>query len=72
MRPQPMVYEEKDVFDRLHTSTTRKLGEAPQYDSPPIVAKTAVAPTTAVPPQKQKRNRWSLLGKKHASTISSI
>jgi hypothetical protein len=38
-RPQPIVYAEKDIFERLHTSTTRKLGEAPLYDSPPSMSK---------------------------------
>ena len=71
LRPQPMVYEKKDIFDRLHTSKTRKVGEAPQYDSAPILAKTKPVPaatTTAAAAPKQKKNRWSLLGKKHAST----
>jgi hypothetical protein len=66
-----MVYAEKDIFDRLHTSTTRKLGEAPLYDSPPVLAKTPVATTTVVP-QKQKKQRWSLLGKKNNAAISAI
>jgi hypothetical protein len=70
MRPQPIVYAEKDIFDKLHRSTTRKIGEAPLYDSPPIVAK-AVTTTTAVPQQKEKRNRWSMLGKKN-NTMSAI
>jgi hypothetical protein len=72
VRPQPIVYAEQDVFDRLHTSTTRKLGEAPLYDSPPTMTKAPVAATTAVPQQKQKKQRWSLLGKKHNTAISAM
>lgn len=71
-RPQPMVYTEKDIFDRLHTSTTRKLGEAPISDSSPVFTKAPVVTATAVPQQKQKKQRWSLLGKKNNATISAI
>jgi hypothetical protein len=69
-RPQPIVYAEQDIFDRLHTSTTRKLGEAPRYDSPPIRER---APVVAVVAQevKAKKQRWSLLGKKNAATIQT-
>lgn len=72
VRPQPIVYAEQDVFDRLHTSTTRKLGEAPVADSAPTLTKTAVATTVAAPQQKQKKQRWSLLGKKNNAAISAI
>ena len=72
VRPQPIVYAEQDVFDRLHTSTTRKLGEAPVYDSPPTLTKTPVATTAAAPQQKQKKQRWSVLGKKNNTAISAI
>jgi hypothetical protein len=69
-RPQPITYAEKDIFSRLHTSTTRKLGEAPLYDSPPVVIKTATATASPVAPEpKQKKQRWSLLGKKNNSHI---
>jgi hypothetical protein len=72
IRPLPIVYAEKDIFDKLHTSTTRKLGEAPLYDSPPVLVKNPVATTKAVPQQKQKKQRWSLLGKKNNAAISAI
>jgi len=67
-RPQPIVYAEKDIFERLHTSTTRKLGEAPLHDSPPVHVK---APVTTVVAQdaKPKKQRWSLLGKKNSAAI---
>jgi hypothetical protein len=69
-RPQPITYAEKDIFSRLHTSTTRKLGEAPLYDSPPVVIKRASTTATTVTPEpKQKKQRWSLLGKKNNSSI---
>jgi hypothetical protein len=69
-RPQPIVYGEQDIFDRLHTSTTRKLGEAPLYDSPPIREKAPVAAVVARE-VKAKKQRWSLLGKKNAATIQA-
>ena len=69
-RPQPIVYAEQDIFDRLHTSTTRKLGEAPLYDSPPIREKASVAPVVAQE-VKAKKQRWSLLGKKNAAAIQT-
>jgi hypothetical protein len=65
-RPQPIVYAEQDIFDRLHTSTTRKLGEAPLHDSPPIKAPVLKVVTQEVKPKKQ---RWSLLGKKNSAAI---
>jgi hypothetical protein len=69
-RPQPMVYAEKDIFERLHTSTTRKLGEAPLYDSPPVSVKTSTATVVALEP-KAKKQRWSLLGKKNSAAIEA-
>lgn len=69
-RPQPVVYGEKDVFSRLHTSTTRKLGEAPLYDRPPVVIKAPAATVTTVE-QKPKKQRWSILAKRNnAITVS--
>jgi hypothetical protein len=67
-RPQPIVYAEKDIFDRLHTSTTRKVGEAPLYDSPPPVK--IKTPTTVVTQEtKPKKARWSILGKKSTAVV---
>ena len=71
LRPQPIVYADQDIFDKLHTSTTRKLGEAPLYDSPPVVMKTPVVAKTTASRQKQKKNRWSLMSKR-SSTIAAI
>lgn len=68
-RPQPNVYAEQDIFDRLHTSTTRKLGEAPLYDSPP--SPKPKSPTVAVVEQKPKKQRWSLLGKKNTASVAA-
>ena len=67
-RPQPIVYADQDIFDRLHTSTTRKLGEAPLYDSPPIREKAPLAKVVAQE-VKPKKQRWSLLGKKNSAAI---
>lgn len=70
LRPQPIVYAEKDIFDRLHTSTTRKLGEAPLYDSPPVHLKSPSATVVAQAP-KAKKQRWSLLGKRNSAAIAA-
>lgn len=70
-KPQPNVYAEKDIFQRLHTSTTRKVGEAPLYDSPPVMAKSPVAPAVTELKQKNKKSRWSLMGKKNAAAIAA-
>ncbi|KAF4621642.1 hypothetical protein G7Y89_g14506 [Cudoniella acicularis] len=67
-RPQAIVYAEKDIFERLHTSTTRKLGEAPLYDSPPVEIKTPATNVVALE-QKQKKSRWSLMSKKSNATV---
>jgi hypothetical protein len=64
------VYAEKDIFERLHTSTTRKLGEAPLYDSPPMPIKSAVT-KVVVQEQKQKKQRWSLMGKRNSAAVAS-
>ena len=71
-RPQPVVYAEKDIFDRLHTSTTRKLGEAPLHETPqwPVNRKGPVA-TTVAQEMKPKKQRWSLLGKKNSAAIQA-
>jgi len=69
-RPQPIVYAEQDIFDRLHTSTTRKLGEAPLYDSPPVREKGPVAAVIAQA-AKPKKQRWSLLGKRNSAAIQA-
>ncbi|RDW77672.1 hypothetical protein BP6252_05725 [Coleophoma cylindrospora] len=72
LRPQPNVYAEQDIFDRLHTSTTRKLGEAPLYDSPPpVVMKTAVSSSKAID-QPPKKSRWSLRAKKNSAAIAAM
>ncbi|RFU28151.1 hypothetical protein B7463_g8182, partial [Scytalidium lignicola] len=70
-RPQPTVYGEQDIFDRLHTSTTRKLGEAPLYDTPPEPVKPVSKTTVAASAAKPKKQRWSLLGKKNTAAIAA-
>ncbi|KAI9792509.1 MAG: hypothetical protein M1835_007794 [Candelina submexicana] len=52
-RPQQV---EGSIFDNLHKSTTRRVGEAPLYDSPPPRPQAAVAApmkTQAVPPKRR-------------------
>jgi len=69
-RLQPVVYAEKDIFDRLHTSKDRKLGEAPILDAPPPRAPLVHAAVAAAP-VKAKKNRWSLLGKRKSAVVAS-
>lgn len=68
-RPQPIVYAEKDIFDRLHTSTTRKVGEAPLYDSPPPSKPKTPTSTVVAQEIKPKKQRWSILGKKNTTAV---
>ncbi|KAF7856289.1 hypothetical protein EAF04_009817 [Stromatinia cepivora] len=67
-RPEPVVFEDHNIFTRLHTSTTRKLGEAPIMSKPQIQLPKP-APVVVAPPTP-KRNRWTLMGKNNASPIS--
>ncbi|CAL3968059.1 unnamed protein product [Diplocarpon coronariae] len=53
-RSQAIIYAEQDIFARLHTSTTRKLGEAPIRDSPAPKTKDAMAPVV-----EKKKILWS-------------
>lgn len=70
-RPQPTVYGEQDIFDGLHTSTTRKLGEAPLYDSPPEPLRPVIKTTVTASAAKPKKQRWSLLGKKNTPATTA-
>lgn len=67
-RPQPVVYAENDFLGQLHTSTTRKLGEAPISSSPLVATKPALR--VVVQDGKPVKPRWSLMGKKNAATIT--
>ncbi|APA07346.1 hypothetical protein sscle_02g021160 [Sclerotinia sclerotiorum 1980 UF-70] len=64
-RPEPVVFEDHDIFTRLHTSTTRKLGEAPIMSKPQNQLPKP-APVIVAPP-KSKKSRWSLIGKHDVS-----
>jgi hypothetical protein len=66
-RSQPVVYAENDFLGQLHTSTTRKLGEAPLHSSPPVVVRPVL--DAMVQNGKPVKPRWSLMGKKNAATI---
>jgi len=63
-RPQPTTYVEKDIFQRLHTSTTRKIGEAPIMDSVPVKAQVTATVVAQEQKEKPKKARWSLMGKR--------
>ncbi|TGO65598.1 hypothetical protein BELL_1006g00010 [Botrytis elliptica] len=69
---QPVVFHNYDILQRLHTSTTRKLGEAPilkaptaevQVPKPVVVAPVAQKKPFAVAPLAE--SRWSRMGKKN-------
>jgi hypothetical protein len=70
-KPEGHNYPERDIFQRLHTSTTRKIGEAPLHDSPPVPVKSPTAPVVTDLKQKNKRSRWSMLGKKNPTPIAT-
>jgi hypothetical protein len=61
-QPQPTIYGENDIFERLHKSKGRKVGEAPIVCSPP---KTSVTPSVVSVSleEKGKMGRWTLKGK---------
>lgn len=61
-RPQPVVYAENYFLEQLHTSTHRKLGEAPVYSSPPAVVKPVL--DARVQNGNPSKSRWSIMGRK--------
>ncbi|XMA14968.1 hypothetical protein WAI453_007759 [Rhynchosporium graminicola] len=67
--PQGTVFVQQDIFDRLHTSTSRKVGEAPILDGP--APRPRVRTSTPAVEQKQKKQRWSLLGKRNTAAVST-
>jgi hypothetical protein len=68
VRSQPVVYAENDFLEQLHTSTTRKLGEAPVSSGLSAVVRPVL--DTAVQDGRPMKARWSLLGKKNAAPIA--
>lgn len=70
-RQQTKTYADRDIFQRLHTSTTRKVGEAPILSStPPSVQLKATATVVAQEQQKHK-SRWSVMGKRNRNAIAA-
>ncbi|KAF7937974.1 uncharacterized protein EAE97_007770 [Botrytis byssoidea] len=68
---QPVIFQNHDILQRLHTSTTRKLGEAPTLKAP--IVEVQVPKPVVVAPVTQKepvavaplaKSRWSRMGKK--------
>ncbi|TGO61956.1 hypothetical protein BCON_0023g00140 [Botryotinia convoluta] len=57
---QPVVFQNHDILQRLHTSTTRKLGEAPIVKAPTVEVQVP-KPVVVAPVAK---SRWSRKGKK--------
>lgn len=70
-KPQGTVFAEQDIFDRLHTSTQRKLGEAPRHDTAPGPQPRTLTKLAPVVEVKQKKQRWSLLGRKNTAAVAS-
>ncbi|TEY41048.1 hypothetical protein BOTCAL_0405g00060 [Botryotinia calthae] len=60
---QPVAFLNHNILQRLHKSTTRKLGEAPILKAP-IVEVQAPKPVV-VAPAVQKKSRWSRMGKQN-------
>lgn len=58
-RPHEMVFTDNDIFDRLHKSTTRKVGEAPINEDQSIAPMQAMA----------RKSRWSKKGKETAIVV---
>lgn len=67
-RPQPVVYAENDFLEQLHTSTHRKLGEAPVYTSPPTMVRPVL--DAVVQNGRPSKSRWSMMGRKNAVGIA--
>jgi len=73
--PQGNVYAERDIFQRLHTSTGRKLGEAPIMEvDPEAVARRKLTKSQAqvqvsAEKQEKRKSRFSFMGKKNATAI---
>lgn len=65
-RPQPTTFVERDIFQRLHTSTTRKVGESPLAESPPQILSPKITATVVTQETKAKKPRWSMMNKKNA------
>ncbi|PQE17942.1 hypothetical protein CJF32_00008422 [Rutstroemia sp. NJR-2017a WRK4] len=61
-KPQPTVFGDADIFAHLHTSTSRKVGEAPTCESPPPLVPKIPESILAAEEAKQ-RKKWSLMGK---------
>ncbi|KAF7914016.1 uncharacterized protein EAF01_000422 [Botrytis porri] len=70
---QPVIFQNHDILQRLHTSTTRKLGEAPNIQAPivevPVPEPAVVAPVAQTKPvvvavAPVAKSRWSRMGKK--------
>jgi hypothetical protein len=64
------MYGENDVFERLHKSKTRKVGEAPILSSPP---QASVAPSivSVSPDEREKRGRRFLKGKSREISVAA-
>ncbi|KAF7960458.1 hypothetical protein EAE96_000138 [Botrytis aclada] len=59
---QPVIFHNYDILQRLHTSPTRKLGEAPIIKAP--IVEVQVPQPAVVAPVAQAKSRWSRVGKK--------
>jgi len=67
-KPTATTFQEKDIFHRLHTSTNRKIGEAPAGlqavpPVPPLPAKRSAAPDAVQQPKDKRRLGFGFKGK---------
>jgi hypothetical protein len=67
-KPQATVFGDTDIFAHLHTSTSRKVGEAPACEAPPLVPKIPEA--ILVAEEAKQRKKWSLMGKHTSGAVA--
>ena len=60
---QPVAFPNDNILQRLHKSTTRKLGEAPILKAP--IVEVQMPKPVVVTPVVQKKSRWSRMGKQN-------
>ncbi|KAM0132957.1 hypothetical protein ACHAP3_006246 [Botrytis cinerea] len=60
---QAVAFPNNNILQRLHKSTTRKLGEAPILKAP--IVEVQVPKPVVVTPVVQKKSRWSRMGKQN-------
>ena len=60
---QAVAFPNNNILQRLHKSTTRKLGEAPILKAP--IVEVQMPKPVVVTPVVQRKSRWSRMGKQN-------